>query len=78
MERNGTWLSMEFVFSGSSFGAYLLRKGGFELQYLLVAIGKTPIRQKLENLFRPASYAFSSLDYPNSPDFHVTQITSQG
>lgn len=62
-------LSMEFVSPESFFGVYLLRKDGFELQCLLMAIGKITksILQELSSLFRPVSYIFSSFDYPDKP-----------
>lgn len=54
---------------GHFFGVYLLRKYGFELQCLLMVIGKITksILQELSSLFRLISYISSSFDYPDKP-----------
>lgn len=50
---------------------YLLRKAPMFPSLGYWKITKS-ILQKLANLFRPVSHVFPSLDYPDSPDFHVS------
>ena len=62
----------EICFTGSSFGAYLLRKDGFELQCLLMATGKSPNQyfrsfQIFSGQFVLSFHFLIFLTYPDKP-----------